>query len=144
MGFFNIFKKKNKKEDKRMSTLDEVRKVYEDLSDEDKNSFRQSIAEPEQESGGEESGTKEEKPAEEGAQEPSVEEDTEEKEPEGTSSEESTSEEGQKDVPLGEIGERLSRIEAAIVQLTQQGKRTPTPADDATADRLKRAEQIYS
>lgn len=44
MGFFNIFKKKNKKEDKHMSTLDEVRKAYEDLSDDDKKTFHQSIA----------------------------------------------------------------------------------------------------
>ncbi len=34
----------SKKEDKKPSTLEEVRKAYEDLSDDDKQSFRQSIA----------------------------------------------------------------------------------------------------
>ncbi len=34
----------SKKEDKKPSTLEEVRKAYEDLSDEDKKSFHQSIA----------------------------------------------------------------------------------------------------
>ncbi len=43
MGFFNLFKK-NKKGENKMSTLDEVRKAYEDLSEEDKKSFHQSLS----------------------------------------------------------------------------------------------------
>lgn len=41
---FEIFKKKKKKEEQPMSTLEQVRKAYEDLSEEDKKSFHQSIA----------------------------------------------------------------------------------------------------
>lgn len=41
---FDFFKKKNKKEDTEMTTLEQVRKAYEDLSDDDKKSFHQSIA----------------------------------------------------------------------------------------------------
>lgn len=44
MGFFDIFKKKKTEVKEKMSTLDEVRKAYEDLSEDDKNSFHQSIA----------------------------------------------------------------------------------------------------
>lgn len=43
MGIFNLFKK-NKKGENKMSTLDEVRKAYEDLSEEDKKSFHQSLS----------------------------------------------------------------------------------------------------
>lgn len=43
MGILNIFKK-NKKGEAKMSTLDEVRKAYEDLSEDDKKSFHQSIS----------------------------------------------------------------------------------------------------
>lgn len=42
---FPFFKKKQNQEDKNnMTTLEEVRKAYEDLSDDDKKSFHQSIA----------------------------------------------------------------------------------------------------
>ena len=44
MGFFDRFKKNKKQEDKKLSTLEEVRKAYEDLSDDEKKSFHQSIA----------------------------------------------------------------------------------------------------
>lgn len=44
MGFFDIFKKQKTEVKEKMSTLDEVRKAYEDLSEDDKNSFHQSIA----------------------------------------------------------------------------------------------------
>lgn len=43
MGIFNLFKKTKKGETK-MSTLEEVRKAYEDLSEDDKKSFHQSIS----------------------------------------------------------------------------------------------------
>ena len=41
---FKWFKKKSKQEVEKMTTLEEVKKAYEDLSDEDKKSFHQSIA----------------------------------------------------------------------------------------------------
>lgn len=47
----NFFKKR--KETKKMTTLDEVRKAYEDLSEDDKKSFHQSIADRVHESIGE-------------------------------------------------------------------------------------------
>lgn len=43
MGIFNLFKKHKKGEEK-MSTLNEVRKAYEDLSEDDKKTFHQSIS----------------------------------------------------------------------------------------------------
>ncbi len=42
MAFFNF--KKNKQEVKKLTTLEQVRKAYEDLSEDDKKSFHQSIA----------------------------------------------------------------------------------------------------
>lgn len=44
MTFGGFFKKNKKQEDNKLSTLEEVRKAYEDLSDDDKKSFHQSIA----------------------------------------------------------------------------------------------------
>lgn len=44
MAFFKKKEDKEKEENKDMSTLDQVRKAYEDLSEDDKKSFRQSIA----------------------------------------------------------------------------------------------------
>lgn len=44
MGFFDRFKKNKNQEDNQLSTLEQVRKAYEDLSDDDKKSFHQSIA----------------------------------------------------------------------------------------------------
>lgn len=52
MAFFN-FGKKKKEDDKKMTTLEQVRKAYEDLSDDDKKSFHQSIADRIHESIGE-------------------------------------------------------------------------------------------
>lgn len=51
MSLFSMFKKK--KEDNKMTTLEQIRKAYEDLSDEDKKSFHQSIADRIHESIGE-------------------------------------------------------------------------------------------
>lgn len=45
MAFRDLFKKKSKKEENNnMTTLEEVRKAYEDLSEDDKKSFHQSLA----------------------------------------------------------------------------------------------------
>lgn len=45
MGFFGKFKKNKNQEDNQVSsTLEQVRKAYEDLSDDDKKTFHQSIA----------------------------------------------------------------------------------------------------
>lgn len=44
MKIFNIFKKNKNKEAETMTTLEQVRKAYEDLSEDDKKSFHQSIA----------------------------------------------------------------------------------------------------
>lgn len=44
MGFFDIFKKNKTEVKEKMSTLEQVRKAYEDLSEDDKKSFHQSIA----------------------------------------------------------------------------------------------------
>ena len=41
---FDFFKKKKSEETNKMSTLEEVRKAYEDLTDEDKKAFHQSLA----------------------------------------------------------------------------------------------------
>lgn len=47
------FKKKVKEDEKHMTTLDQIRKAYENLSDDDKENFRQSIADRIHESIGE-------------------------------------------------------------------------------------------
>ncbi len=44
MTFGGFFKKNKKQEETKMTTLEQVRKAYEDLSDDDKKSFHQSIA----------------------------------------------------------------------------------------------------
>lgn len=44
MAWFGKKDKKEKEEETKMTTLEQVRKAYEDLSDEDKQSFHQSIA----------------------------------------------------------------------------------------------------
>lgn len=44
MAWFGKKDKKEKEEDNKLTTLEQVRKAYEDLSDEDKESFHQSIA----------------------------------------------------------------------------------------------------
>lgn len=149
MGLFNIFKKK-KKEVTNMSTLDEVRKAYDELSDDDKKKFSQSIAEAAPESGAEQEkggGTEDKKPAEERETPAPAEERAEESGDETGGDKETVEPE-----PAATDGEtwrkdtdaRLARIEEMLGQLTKQGKRTPAPADGETAERLKRAENIYS
>jgi len=44
MSFFDKFKKNKKEQKEKMTTLEQVRKAYEDLSEDDKKSFHQSIA----------------------------------------------------------------------------------------------------
>ncbi len=44
MTFGGFFKKNKKQEETKMTTLEQARKAYEDLSDDDKKSFHQSIA----------------------------------------------------------------------------------------------------
>lgn len=44
MSLFDLFKRKNKQEVNELTTLEQVRKAYEDLSEDDKKSFHQSIA----------------------------------------------------------------------------------------------------
>lgn len=41
---FDFLKRKNKKEERKLTTLEQIRKAYEDLSEDDKKSFQQSIA----------------------------------------------------------------------------------------------------
>lgn len=63
---FEIIKKMLKRRNKKMTTLEEVRKAYEDLSDNDKEKFHQSIADRIHESVGEQEkkdGTKDEQSA---------------------------------------------------------------------------------
>jgi len=44
MAFGGFFRKNKKQEETKMTTLEQVRKAYEDLSDDDKKTFHQSIA----------------------------------------------------------------------------------------------------
>ena len=140
-----IFGKK-KEEEKQMSTLEEVKKAFEDLSEEDKKTFVQSlkdrvdesVAAQEEEHGDEDSQTAKdrvdeaegeaEEEAEERGKEP-AEEETEE-EDEGETEEEPAEEED----PLKEIAARLQVLEEKIDTYTanensDDNENPPSPED---------------
>lgn len=150
--FFNKIFKKRRVET--MATIDEVRKAYEDLSDEDKKKFQQSLTDRVDESVGEqekESGTEDTQTAKdrvdeaEGAKLADEEKDGELKEGEGFPEEvheeaqdeahEKTAEvNSDQDDAIKAINERLDRIE----QMVSSFAKSPKEADDSTAEKLNK------
>lgn len=150
--FFNKIFKKRRVET--MATIDEVRKAYEDLSDEDKKKFQQSLTDRVDESVGEqekESGTEDTQTAKdrvdeaEGAELADEEKDGELKEGEGFPEE--VHEEAQDDThekaaeeneyqsdAIKAINARLDRIEQMISSFAKQ----PKEADETTSDKLNK------
>ena len=138
-----------------MATIDEVRKAYEDLSDEDKKKFQQSLTDRVDESVGEqeeESGTEDTQTAKDRIDESVGEEiadETEELEGEGPKEEvsEEVHEEAQdeaheevakeneyQDDAIKAINARLDRIE----QMVSSFAKSPKEADDSTAEKLNK------
>ena len=152
--FFNKIFKKRRVET--MATIDEVRKAYNDLSDEDKKKFQQSLTDRVDESVGEqeeESGTEDTQTAKdrvdeaEGAELADEEKDGELEEGEGFSEAENGHEEAQdeahekaaevnsdQDNAIKAINARLDRIEAIISSFAKQ----PKEADETTSDKLNK------
>lgn len=148
-----IFGKK-KEEEKQMSTLEEVKKAFEDLSEEDKKTFVQSlkdrvdesVAAQEEEHGDEDSQTAKdrvdeaegeaEEEAEERGKEP-AEEETEE-EAEGETEEEPAEEED----PLKEIAARLKVLEEKIDAMGKQEEK-PERAPDEVQGKLEALSRRY-
>lgn len=130
-----------------MSTLEEVRKAYEDLSDDDKKTFSQSIADrvhesvaaQEEDSGKEDSQSAEAREHEAlGAEHAAGKGDTEELRKADDTAEEKH--EDAQDAKHDALEERLSRLEAAIEEL-RVGKEAPAPAPET--DKLEESRQRY-
>lgn len=150
--FFNKIFKKRRVET--MATIDEVRKAYEDLSDEDKKKFQQSLTDRVDESVGEqeeESGTKDTQTAKDRIDESVGEEiadETEElkeepkeevseevhEEAQDEAHEEAAKENEYQSDAIKAINERLDRIE----QMVSSFAKSPKEADDSTAEKLNK------
>lgn len=143
---FPFFKKKKQEEHKEMTTLEEVKKAYEDLSDEDKNSFHQSlsdrvhesIAAQERDSGNEDSQSAEAREHEAlGAEHSDGEGDVAElHEHDDTPEERHENHADDIKALRDEIAKLTARVELV--------ERTPQPTDKPTADRLNELERRYT
>lgn len=145
---FKWFKKKDKEEENKMTTLEQVRKAYEDLSDEDKKSFHQSlsdrvhesIAAQERADGNEDSQSAEarehEALGEEHAEGKGETEELHESDDTAEEKKEDKADESREDKPdiMSEILSRLSALEA-------KSKETTEDTEDKEA--AEKAEQIY-
>lgn len=124
-----------------MSTLEEIRKAYEDLSDDDKETFKQSISDrvhesiaaQEKDEGEEDSQTAEDREHEalgaEHADEEREEDKEEEKEPSDKTS---------------EILERLGRLESAVADMKNAKGKDVREADKDEAKDLDKIASIYN
>jgi hypothetical protein len=174
MSLFSFFKKIFKKGGRgKMTTLDEVKKAYEDLSEDDKKSFHQSIADRVHESVAaqeEDSGDKDSQSAEDrehealGAEHADGEGETEEiheTDPEDKGDGEETDkddkpeakeepeEEPKEDAPEkpSDIEARLASLEVMVKKLVDQGEKKDRESEEASEDenvKLRKLEQIYN
>lgn len=143
MGFWEKLKKNKKQEDNKLTTLEQVRKAYEDLSDEDKESFHQSISDrvhesiaaQEREDGNEDSQSAEAREHEAlGAEHADGEGDVEELHESDDTAEEKREdkEDEERDDPFQAI---LARLEALEEHFKEKG--------DSDEEAAKKAEEVY-
>ncbi len=152
------FKKKRKGEKNMASTLEEVRKAYEDLSDDDKKEFHQSIADhvhenveaQEEGEGGENTQSAEDREHEALGEEHADEEnenDPEEKQEEVSEPEEhepaEEKEEGAEEGTLKEILERLGNIEADLAVIKSGKGKEVHEASKEDSSKLDKIASIY-
>lgn len=152
------FKKKVKEDDKNMTTLEQIRKAYDDLSDDDKESFRQSIADRIHESIGEQEhddGDKDSQSAadrehealgEEHADGKGDAEELHETDPQADKPDAVLATEKSDDADRGE-SEAIKALREDVAKLTARLdliERVPQKADDATASKLSQLEKLYA
>ena len=133
-----------------MSTLEEIRKAYEDLSDDDKETFKQSISDrvhesiaaQEEDEGEKDTQSAEDREHEALGTEHADEEKKEEKAPE--SEEEKPSEEPKNDGGISEILERLGKIEASIDEMKNAKGKDVREAGKEEAKDLDKIASIYN
>ena len=149
------FKKKVKEDEKSMTTLEQIRKAYDDLSDDDKKSFRQSIADRVHESIGEQEhddGDKDSQSAADREHEALGAEhadgngkrdelhETDKSDSDNDSNSDNKSDSGgAKNEAIKALREDIAKL-AARIELIE---RTPQKADDATASKLSQLERLY-
>lgn len=147
-----LFRKKEK-EKKTMTTLEQVRKAYEDLADDDKKAFVQSISDRVHESIAaqeEDEGDKDTQSAEDREHEALGEEHAdEEREDEGEEAEEEAEEvveehEEREDGTLGQILEKLGNIEARLAKIEDGKGKAVKEADEKDAKDLDKIASIYN
>lgn len=137
---FNWVKKKekqNKEEQPEMTTLEQVKKAYADLSDEDKKSFHQSLKDRVDESVGEQehldddrdSQTAKDRVDEAEGEEKAIEEKDEERH-----EERQDSRDDKQDDTIERVFKRLDDIEAKVEALSKK----PTEADKSESDELNK------
>jgi hypothetical protein len=147
--------KKRKGEKKMASTLEEVRKAYEDLSDDDKKTFTQSISDRVHESIAaqeKDKGETDTQSAEDREHEALGEEHADEERAEEEGGEEAAEDDGEEAVEeheekeegtLGKILERLGNIEAKLASLEKDGKDVEKASDPEKA-KLDKLASIYN
>lgn len=145
---FPFFKKKQKEDNNEMTTLEQVRKAYEDLSDDDKKSFHQSIADRVHESiaaqeradGNEDSQSAEAREHEAlGAEHADGKGYVAELHEKDDTPEEKREDKADED-RYKEIRDEIAKLSARIELI----ERTPQPADKPTADKLDELAHRYT
>ncbi len=149
------FKKKVKEDEKSMTTLEQIRKAYDDLSDDDKKSFRQSIADRVHESIGEQEhddGDKDSQSAADrehealGAEHADGNGETDELHETDKSDSDNDCNSDNKSDSGGAKNEAIKALREDIAKLAARIElieRTPQKADDATASKLSQLERLY-
>lgn len=152
---------KKKDDDKAVTTLEQVREAYENLSDDDKKSFHQSIADRVHESIGEQEhddGNKDSQSAADREREALGEEhadgegdveelhETDPKEDKPDEDESDDGKEEEKDIAVEHESEALKALREDVAKLSARLdllERTPQKADDDTAAKLSAYERLY-
>ena len=127
-----------------MTTLEQIQKAFEDLSDDDKEKFRQSLGDRVDESVGEqehEDGDEDTQSAKDRVDEAIGEEEAEDKpEPHEESAEQHNREEAGESDALKALREEVAKLTARLELI----ERTPQKADEDVASKLAQLEKIYS
>lgn len=134
---------KKKKEDNKVATLEEVRKAYEDLSDDDKKSFHQSIFDRVHESIGEQEHDDGDKDSQSAADREHEALGAEHADGEGEVKElhETDPEDGKKDKP--EKSDDDDRYKALLDRLNALEASIKSGSNDTDAEAARKAEQVY-
>lgn len=142
---FDFLKKRKKEEQSQMTTLEQIKKAYADLSDDDKKTFEQSLKDRVDESVGEqerEDGNEDTQTAKDRVDEAEGEKRAEEREEAEEKTEEKTETHSDAELDRAQIEEMLKPLFARVEALEKKAAEASRETKEATDDEAKKLEAL--